>query len=355
MKTKINPDLWDQLGNVPPKTKLAVLWMLTNKLMKLVGYCVAYDTTFKQQTGLSMKDYENACRFFEEEGGGIVKMPKGYWLKSYIREQLPTGSKLASSGIGKSIGAAVTEAHCKGLKEHILAEYPHLECFFHPPEKESSSSVSPQPVPTATKAPEPKREPSKTPQPQPTTTNAAATDQEGIQDGKTKTGQTTEAENAPADKILATLGAVFGRRENERHNAKEREEASALEATNDEIAIVAAYYLRLRADSEKGVYLRQSLLSLLQNFSSEKDKAHSYFSENPGEEPWEIKRKKYHPEPEGWREAILGKYPDSITEHWRTWWEVPGDLRSEFPQFPYVRHINSNGEKPNETNQSQTN
>jgi hypothetical protein len=128
MQTKIDPKLWDALHEYPRETKLAVLWMLTNRQLTPSGYCPASVKTFQHETELSEEDLRRAYEFFRED---LVKTAKGYWLKKFIRHQIGENRPaLARDKRSRPVVASIEETKCPELKAAFLAEYPCLAPLF---------------------------------------------------------------------------------------------------------------------------------------------------------------------------------------------------------------------------------
>jgi hypothetical protein len=128
MQTKIDPKLWDALQGSTKETKLAVLWMLTNRQLTPSGYCPAPVETFQHETKLSEEDLRRAYEFLRED---VVKTAKGYWLKKFIRQQIGENRPaLAKDKRARPVVTSIEETECPELKAAFLAEYPSLSPLF---------------------------------------------------------------------------------------------------------------------------------------------------------------------------------------------------------------------------------
>ena len=125
---KIDPKLWDSFQNEDTNTKLAVLWMLTNRKLTSSGYSPAPLKTFQNDTELSEEDLRRAYAFFRED---VVKTAKGYWLKNFVRYQIGANRPaLARDKRSRPVVASIEETKCPELKAAFLAEYPSLSPLF---------------------------------------------------------------------------------------------------------------------------------------------------------------------------------------------------------------------------------
>lgn len=133
------------------------------------------------------------------------------------------------------------------------------------------------------------------------------------------------ASNAPVTPIeeevelKLKIGRLFRRKETTPWSWKEETALKNLLPIDDEeLQAVERYYSEV-IPKEKD-YRRRDLLTLLNNWSGEVDRAR-------GRKPAKQPRNGSKPQPEGWEAWRQEKYPDSRE---KDFWRVPGDVQAEF-------------------------
>jgi len=260
-----------------------------------------------------------------------------YWLKSFIRKQYAEdGPRLCKNKVSGAIVRAVVAAHSEPLKAAVLAEYPSLKPLFSSfsdeKTKTSGSGMHPGSIPDASHQRGEER------------SGVERSGEEGVQRESQEPHDPSSPENkkprapediVPAPEVLQRLGPIFGRQKNARASHVEETLALSLHASEEELALVEAYYRMAVAEPEV-FYPKRSLSALLHDFPSQCDRARAHFAADPLFSPQ--KNSAAAPEPEGWREVVLAKYPRALVHEYRSWFDLSRDIRREFPQFPEDRH-----------------
>jgi hypothetical protein len=387
MQTKIDPQIWLTWQPYPVGTRMAMIWMLTNRDLTTAGFCLATKAQFEFETLLDWSHFERACEAFEDEifivpekpkapsipdasGGHPASIPhlsrthpasipdasgtntasvlpgestpapliaRRYWLKNFIRKQYAEdGPRLCKNKVSGAIVRAVVAAHSEPLKAAVLAEYPSLKPLFSSFSDEktntSGSGMHPGSIPDASHQRGEER------------SGEERHGEEGVQRESQEPHAPSSPENkkpggpediVPAPEVLQRLGPIFGRQKNARFSDVEENLAMSLHASEEELALVEAYY-RVAVAEPKVFFPKRSLYALLADFPSQCDRARGHFAEDPLFSPQ--KNSAAAPEPEGWREVVLAKYPRALVHEYRSWFDLSRDIRREFPQFPEDRH-----------------
>jgi hypothetical protein len=390
MQTKIDPLIWATWRPYPVETRMAMIWMQTNARLTTAGYCLAEKDLFEFETLLDWSDFERACEAFGDDifilpekskapsmpdacgmhavsmpdacGMHAVSMPdacgmhaasipaasrkpaplisRRYWIKSFIRKQYAEdGPSLCKSKVSGAIVRAIVAAHSEPLKAAVLAEYPSLRPLFSSSSEEkttpSGCGMHAVSIPHAYRRRGEERSGEEW-------NGEERSGKEGVQrENQPQPHEPSSSENkkprapediVPAPELLDRLGVFFHREKNsaipKQHDTAM---ASTLKASEKELATVEAFYRIAMADP-KTHYPKKSLSSLMSSFQDELDKARTLFALEPHLSP----EKKFAAdwEPEGWREAVLARFPGALVHEFRTWWDLDRDLREMFPQFP---------------------
>jgi hypothetical protein len=382
MHTKIDPEFYDLFHHLPTETKFSMLWMLTNRGMNIAGLCSVTEPRFKYETGLDWSHFDRACKAFGNEifvlpsitdppstvgaggldgastvgAGGLDGAPTGgeggldagqggavvqrrIWFRSFVRKQVTAdGPSLAKNSVAKALVRAVDSADSPELLREFLLKYPSLAPLFsssseknHTPPQGGVHGGSTPPAPTKRGEESNKR-------------GEERHGEEGVQRESPEPHEPSSPENkkprapediVPAPEVLQRLGPIFGRQKNARASHVEETLALSLHASEEELALVEAYYRMAVAEPEV-FYPKRSLSALLHDFPSQCDRARAHFAADPLFSPQ--KNSAAAPEPEGWREVVLAKYPRALVHEYRSWFDLDRDIRREFPQFPEDRH-----------------
>jgi hypothetical protein len=373
MHTKIDPEFYDLFHHLPTETKFSMLWMLTNRGLNVAGVCSVTKPRFEYETGVDWSQFGRACKAFgsdlyllpsplqgaseelwrslqgaseelqrpfegscSDSDSGL--MPTRYWIRSYVRKQVAQdGPSLAKSNVAKALVRAVCSADSPELLREFLLKYPSLDPLFSSASSENTHSA-PSPLQGASKplARGKRGEES-------TQRGEERHGEEGFQRESQEPHEPSSPENkkpgapediATAQEVLARLGSLLGRKKNQRATNIEEVHAMKAHVSFEDLSLVEAWFMANADDSK--FYPPQTLVSFIQNFQGQVDRARKFFAQNPESMPSESTGKKFGraEEPLNWREALLEKYPGALTGHWRSWWDVDKELRREFPQFP---------------------
>jgi hypothetical protein len=393
MQTKIDPEIWLTWEPYPVGTRMAMFWMLTNRDLTTAGSCLATKRQFECDTLLDWIHFERACEAFGDELFIFPDRPKAsspiddasrmhpgsipdasridpgsipdasridpgsenhleskpapmisrrYWLKSFIRKQYATdGPSLCKNKVSWAIVRTVTAAHSAAFTAAVLAEYPSLRPLFSSSSEEkttpSGSGMHPGSIPDASRRRGEERSGEEW-------NGKERSGKEGSpRENQPQPHEPSSPENknpgGPEDIVHATelierLGALLGRKKNQRALYDEEFHAANAHATAADLQMVEAWF-RCNQD-QPDFHPPQSLLGFLRNFQGQVDRARKYFANNRDALPSESSEKKFEraEEPANWRAALLEKYPDAVPDRWRSWWDVDKSLRMEFPQFP---------------------
>lgn len=382
MHTKIDPEFYDLFHHLPTETKFAMLWMLTNRGLDVAGVCSVTKPRFEYETGVEWSQFGRACKAFgsdlyllpspsqgaseglarplqeaskelarafegasEElqspsEGDDVdsdaVLIPTRYWIRSYVRKQVAQdGPSLAKSNVAKALVRAVSSADSPELLREFLLKYPSLASFFSSASSENTPSAQ-SPLQGASKPLVRGKRGEES-----TKRGEERHGEEGVQ-RENQNPSSPENKNprapgdiVPAPEVLARLGPIFGRQKNARASHVEETLAVNLHTTEEELSLVEAYY-RLAVCEPDVFYPKRSLSALLHDYPSQCDRARAHFAADPLFSP--EKKSAAVPEPEGWREVVLAKYPRASVHEFRSWFDLDRDIRKEFPQFPEDRY-----------------
>ena len=373
MHTKIDPEFYDLFHHLPTETKFSMLWMLTNRGMNIAGLCSVTEPRFKYETGLDWSHFDRACKAFGNEifvlpsitdtpstggaggldgastggaggldgastggAGGLDGGTEGavvqrrIWFRSFVRKQVTAdGPSLAKNSVAKALVRAVDSADSPELLREFLLKYPSLAPLFsssseknHTPPQGGVHGGSTPPAPTKRGEESNQR-------------GEERHGEEGVQ--RENQNASPESQEAPepgdiatAPEVLARLGSLLGRKKNQRANHLEEFHATKAHVSLEDLSLVEAWFMA-NADDPK-FYPPQTLVSFIQNFQGQVDRARKFFAVEPHLSP----EKKFGRagEPEGWREAVLAKFPGALVHEFRTWWDLDRDIREMFPQFP---------------------
>jgi hypothetical protein len=124
MDTKISSRFWSkrEVEDAPKEVKYAALWLLTNERVSLCGYAEVTEKRFVFETGLSTEDM---ARAFEALPKTFIKVGKGYLARNFIRWQFGHGPALAKSHMSVPIVNALRVCP-EEVVAQVLALYPEL-------------------------------------------------------------------------------------------------------------------------------------------------------------------------------------------------------------------------------------
>lgn len=134
MQTKIDSDIWDDIGELSPEVKVAVFWLLTSRVDTL-GYVEINARVFQFEAGVSLSSIEGACMALPR---GFVRTEKGVWMRNYLRRQFGAGEGMERNKMLKTWHKHLAEVPAE-VTALVLAEYPilakPLARAIHPPAK----------------------------------------------------------------------------------------------------------------------------------------------------------------------------------------------------------------------------
>ena len=324
MQTKIDPAIWENIEDATPETKLAVFWMLTNSRLDAAGYCKASMKRFEFETGLTSESFHTACQAL---GKGLVPVAKGYWLRNYIRRQIgPDGETLSKNYFSRTVAKILQASACQELIDLVLQEYPSLERLFSSSSSEKKTPSEGLAKPLASpKEKEIEKEIEKEKE-----IEGFPRENQNLSSPENKNPR-APGDIVPAPELLDRLGKFYHREKTSAlPKVHDTEMASMLKASEKELATVEAFY-RIAMAEPKTHYPKKSLSALLASFPDELDKARGLFAQEPSLSP--EKKIGRGAEPEGWREAVLAKFPNALVHEFRSFWDLDRDIRKEFPQF----------------------
>ena len=370
MHTKIDPEFYDLFHHLPTETKFSMLWMLTNRGLNVAGVCSVTKPRFEYETGVDWSQFGRACKAFgsdlyllpsplqgaseglarpsegaseelqspsevDDVDSDAVLMPTRYWIRSYVRKQVAQdGPSLAKSNVAKALVRAVSSADSPELLREFLLKYPSLASFFSSASSENTPSA-PSPLQGASKPLVRGKRGEES-----NKRGEERHGEEGVQ-RENQNPSSPESQEAPApgdivaaQELIDRLGALLGRKKNQRPSHLEEFHAGKAHVSMEELLLVEGWFRSNEGDPK--FYRPQTLVSFIQNFQGQCDRARQHFALNPNSMPSESTEKKFEraAEPVNWRETLTAKYPGARTDQWRTWWEVDKELRREFPQFP---------------------
>ena len=366
MQTKIDPEFYDLFHHLPTETKFSMLWMLTNRGLNIAGLCSVTEPRFKYETGLDWSHFERACKAFGNEifvippttdtpstgcaggldgastgcAGGLDGRQEGavvqrrIWFRSFVRKQVTAdGPSLAKSSVAKAIVRAIASEDSPELLREFLLKYPSLASLFSSSSEKNNTPPQGGVQGVSTPPAHPKiREESKQ-------IREESNTEEGVKRENQNASPESQEAPAPGDIVAAQelidrLGALLGRKKNQRPSHLEEFHAGKAHVSKEELLLVEGWFRSNEGDPK--FYRPQTLVSFIQNFQGQCDRARQHFALNPNSMPSESTEKKFEraAEPVNWRETLTAKYPGARTDQWRTWWEVDKELRREFPQFP---------------------
>lgn len=101
MTTLINDEIWEEMEDLTPEQKLAILWLKTNSKRNLTGATKVSARRFEFETGIKFEVLQGACkgipRHYEEACEGL------FWDVNSTSQNCGKGEKLIRSNISKSI------------------------------------------------------------------------------------------------------------------------------------------------------------------------------------------------------------------------------------------------------------
>lgn len=288
MDVKISPAFWDNEALDSSVLRLAALWIKTNGRVNLIGAGQLNTRLFAFNTGLPERALAECC---EALGKGLVCEGKIYWVREHIAEQFGRGSSLARNHMSTPLIRALEKMGCPWLQDALFKEYPELKKVAHTlsgdkgmpsPIKEQSiaeQSIEEQHIADSkVQGEENQKERSNTPLPR--ASRAAAHD-------------SLIPEHQPAliaHRMLA-INALKHRGDGTSWTAKEFAafKAMGLHEIPDEdfeaqIQPLAEYYAATasilrefwRTDDDRADFRRRDVLTLLNNFAGEVDRARAW-------------------------------------------------------------------------------
>lgn len=129
MNVKISPEFWSDpdIENLSPETKLAVLWLLTNPRVNLVGYAEISEKRFCFDTGLKP---EALAEPFKALPKSFIRDERGYWIRAFIRHQFGQGEPLLRNNYCKPLLRDLKALASPSVVLLVLNEYPELKTVF---------------------------------------------------------------------------------------------------------------------------------------------------------------------------------------------------------------------------------
>lgn len=126
MNVKISPDFWTdpEMEDISPNARYAVLWLLTNPRVNLLGYAEIGRKRFVFETGLAIEALDGA---FEALPRAFVRRGDAYWVRGFIRHQFGRGDALVKNNMGRAIGRELEGLGRAWVVEEVLREYPELK------------------------------------------------------------------------------------------------------------------------------------------------------------------------------------------------------------------------------------
>jgi len=274
MDTKISREFWTdpEVEVLEPEVKLVALWILTAH-PDLCGYVEVSDRRFTFETGL---DPQCLTRALEALPKTFIRTSKGIWIRNFIRKQIGDGDALRRNNLSKALVRAIEALSDPSIRQIIQREYPELSDLMHADSDEDSAS----PCQALTKGKEKRR--------------VEKSREEGDARGN----------NPHRDR----LGKIFGRRESTAWSEKERRALRALSPLDpDDLELIERYY-RLPEPPRGSLYRRKDLLTLLNNWPGEVDRARAHSASASGGST-----RVPSPDPVGWEDALRSLYPDVAT------------------------------------------
>jgi hypothetical protein len=125
MDTKISSEFWSDKAIEPltADTKLAALWLLTNSSVNVAGYAEITEKRFCFETGLTP---EALAKTFEALPKLFVRTPEGYWIPAYIKRQIGTGGALVKNNWSKPLLRALKDYVSPSIRTKVLERYEEL-------------------------------------------------------------------------------------------------------------------------------------------------------------------------------------------------------------------------------------
>lgn len=126
MDTKFSSHYWShrEVEAAAPEIKLAGAWMRTNDRMTLFGYAEVTPERFAFETGLPKEDLARAIQALPE---WFTPLAKGYFVPGFIREQIGSGDALLNNNVCKGLVRALVALHDDEVFALVLRHYPELE------------------------------------------------------------------------------------------------------------------------------------------------------------------------------------------------------------------------------------
>ena len=117
------------------------------------------------------------------------------------------------------------------------------------------------------------------------------------------------------DNIMATLGSLYNRRPTTKWSIAEVKAYKAANIDPDDLEMVIRYYSELSQKPKEEDIRRRDLLTLLNNWHGEVDRARTYKYPARIQKKMEVQPYLDTP-PEGWLEWALSKYGDRVERDW---------------------------------------
>lgn len=239
MKPLLDQAFWSDpdIEQSPSEVKLAALWLITNPQTNLIGVCGASSGRFTFETGLNSEALERALKGLPR---AFVRVGSVVFVKNYIRHQFGSGDKLKRNNFFVALKSLFLGIKDERLRMLFVTEYPEFkEALMEPLEGLTK--------PKDGKEGEDKDKIGK-----------------GSAEGKTK-------DNLPTSERSKRIAILFSRKLTTEWNDKEIAAFKKISKQPDEdFDLVEEFY---KSDYE---FLRHDLLTFLNNFTGEVDKARKW-------------------------------------------------------------------------------
>jgi hypothetical protein len=270
LKTKISSDFWShpEIENSNPETRLAALWLMTNERVTLFGYAEITDRRFAFETGLSKEALTETLRAL---GNTFVQTSKGYWIRNYIKDQFGSGDALRANNMGKAVAKALAACGDKDVIDLVESHYPEFQ-------KQPNEALA-KPLASSTQV-------------QRVRVGVRVGESVSVRAGvsaKAPTGILPAEQPQGIHGRMLTLNRCKGRKDSTRWSAKEWAAFKAtgldtctLEIFEEQVPPVVAFYeadlseLRRFWGKPDVDFRRRDLLTLLNNWSGEVDRANDF-------------------------------------------------------------------------------
>jgi hypothetical protein len=281
MDTKFSSHYWShpEVEAASPEIKLAGAWMRTNDRVTLFGYAQVTPERFAFETGLPK---EGLARAIQALPDWFTPLPKGYFVPGFIREQIGCGEALLSNNVCKGLVRALVALNDPEVFALVMQHYPELQVALKVTDF-SKPLVSPCQGVREEKRGEEKSSVEKRggdrgvgkEDPAPVTPTGRSR--------RSKPGSTLPSElPEPFTSRMIEVGALKGRQPTTPWTVKELEafkearlHSCSAEDFAGQLAPMKTYYAA-KIPREIGDFRRRELLTLLNNWPGELDKARAW-------------------------------------------------------------------------------